>query len=333
MHPGRCFGGRGLPARMGTMAASTKPIATYGALLANLVIAIAKFVAAAATRSSAMLAEGIHSAVDTGNQALMLFGHKRSQRPADRLHPFGHGQELYFWGVVVAMLLFTVGGGLSILEGAYEIASGGGDHEGVAWNYGVLGLAFVSEGVSLIVAVRELRKTHPGKGLWDGIRASKDPSVYIVVVEDSAALTGIVVAFLGVFLSRHLGMPMLDPIASILIGCVLLLVAGFLALETRSLLVGEAMDPDLVERIREVVAGDERVVDCRNVLTMHFGPDEVLLNLDVAFNQHDSVQEVAETIDRLKEKVRQEYDGFSRIFLETETIFAHLEARSPSGHS
>ncbi|MCA9794307.1 MAG: cation transporter [Candidatus Eremiobacteraeota bacterium] len=197
------------------MAASTKPIATYGALLANLVIAIAKFVAAAATRSSAMLAEGIHSAVDTGNQALMLFGHRRSQRPADRMHPFGHGQELYFWGVVVAMLLFTV--------------------------------------------------------------------------------------------------------------------AGFLALETRSLLVGEAVDPELVERLREVVSQDERVADCRNVLTMHFGPDEVLLNLDVAFKQHDSVQEVAETIDRLKEKVRREYDGFSRIFLETETIFAHLEARSPSG--
>ncbi|MGE0492673.1 MAG: cation diffusion facilitator family transporter [Vulcanimicrobiota bacterium] len=302
------------------MAGSGKPIATYGALVANLVIAVGKFVAAAATRSSAMLAEGIHSTVDAGNQALMLLGHKRSQRPADRMHPFGHGKELYFWGVVVAMLLFTVGGGLSILEGVYEIVSGGGEHGGVAWNYGVLGLAFVSEAISLGVAVHELRKAQPDKGLWKGIRASKDPTVYIVVLEDAAALAGIVIAFLGVFLSHQLSLPILDPIASIVIGCILLLVAVFLALETRSLLVGEAMDPEMVARIREIIAGDERVDTCRRVLTMHFGPEEVLLNLEVAFKKHGSVEEVAETVDRLKAKVCHEYDGFSRIFLEAEAL-------------
>lgn len=267
-----------------------------------------------------MLAEGIHSTVDAGNQALMLLGHKRSRRPADRMHPFGHGKELYFWGVVVAMLLFTVGGGLSILEGVYELVSGGGEQEGVAWNYGVLALAFVSEGISLGVAVHALRKAQPDKGLWDGIRASKDPAVYIVVLEDAAALAGIVIAFLGVFLSHQLGLPMLDPIASIVIGCILLLVAVFLALETRSLLVGEAIDPEMVARIRAIVSEDERVEVCRRVLTMHFGPDEVLLNLEVAFKKHGSVEEVAATIERLKEKVCNEYDGFSRIFLEAEAL-------------
>ena len=295
--------------------AEKKPLAVYGALAANLLIAVVKFVAAAITGSSAMLSEGVHSVVDSGNQGLLLLGTHRSRQPADEQHPFGHGAELFFYGLLVAMLLFGFGGGLSIYEGVNHILHPA-PLDDPTWNYVVLGAAALFEGTSLAIATRELLHRSRAAAFWERFRRSKDPSVFTVVAEDSAAIVGLIFAFLGVFLSHRLILPVLDGVASICIGVLLCSVALLLAYETKGLLVGESAEPEVRERIARVVRADPAVRRADAPLTMHLAPGEVLLNMSVTFDPQLPAAELARSIDRLERKVRQEDPRIARIFFE-----------------
>ncbi len=298
------------------MRSHASPVAVYSAMAANLVIAVAKFLAAGVTGSSALLAEGFHSVVDTGNQGLLLLGLRRSRKAPDEMHPFGYGQELYFWSLIVATLLFGIGGGLSIYEGILHVL-----HpvavEDPFWNYVVLAIAAVSEGTSFAIAVREvLRERERGESFWHALLGSKDPSVFVVVGEDAAALAGLAVAFLGVWLGHHLGIPELDGAASVLIGVILCVVGVFLAIESRHLLLGESADPSLIRGIQAVVAEDPDVLRARPPLTMHLGRDQVLVNLDVEFRRSLGAEELAKVVRRLERKIRERDGRVRHIFIE-----------------
>ncbi len=298
------------------MASQDSRVTVYVAIAANFVIAAAKFIAAFISGSSAMLSEGIHSLVDTGNECLLLLGIHRSQKPPDEGHPFGHGKELYFWSLLVAVLLFAAGGGMSIYEGirhlAHPLETGN-----PLWNYVVLGVALVSEGTSWTIAMRAmLRARLPGESVWHAIRGSKDPGVFVVLAEDSAAIAGIVVAFLGVLLSRQLGMPALDGVASVLIGTILVSVASFLVWESRALLLGESADLRLVRGIRRIAEDDPAVERARPPLTMQLGPDQVLVNIELGFSRGIRATEVAEAVGRIERKIRREFPTVHQIFIE-----------------
>jgi cation diffusion facilitator family transporter len=306
-----------------------KPIAIYGALAANLAIAATKFVAAGFTGSSAMISEGIHSVVDTGNQILLLFGIKRSQRPPDADHPFGHGMEQYFWSLIVAMLLFGVGGGLSVYEGITHLLH---PHplESPAWSYGSLGIAFLFEGISWILAMRQLRPKIREKGIWQALRTSKDPSIVILFFEDSAALVGLVVAFLGIFLGQIWKTTITDGIASIVIGLLLATVASFLVQQSRRLLLGESVSPEILDSIKAIVRADHAVAAAKDPLTMHLGPEEVLLNLEIDFRAGLPPGQITESIQRLEEEIRSRHPEIQRIFIEARSLQGVGRTAEPS---
>ncbi len=300
--------------------ASESRTAVFTAIAANLAIAVAKFVAAAVTGSSAMLSEGIHSVVDTGNELLLLLGIHRSRKPPDDMHAFGHGKELYFWSLIVAILLFGLGGGMSFYEGISHIRS---PHpiENPTWNYIVLAVAFAAESVSWIVSARQMKRSAHGKeSLWRLFRRSKDPSVFTILGEDTAALLGLVVAFLGVFLGHSLHQPLLDGAASIVIGLILGAMGVFLAAESKGLLVGEGADPEIVTSIRAIAATDPAVVHVYRPLTMYFGPDQILLNVEVAFRPDLSAVEVTEAIERLEREIRKRHPQIRRIYIESDSL-------------
>jgi cation diffusion facilitator family transporter len=288
-------------------------------MAANLAIAASKFVAAGFTGSSAMISEGIHSVVDTGNQILLLFGIKRSQRPPDATHPFGHGMEQYFWSLIVAMLLFGLGGGMSVYEGVSHLR-----HprplEDPFWSYASLGFAFVFEGISWILAMRQLRPMVRDRGLWRALRTSKDPSIVILFFEDSAALVGLVVAFLGIFLGQLWRTPVTDGIASIAIGLLLAGVASFLVAQSRELLLGESADPEILDSIRAIVGSDPAVVRAKDPLTMHLAPEEVLLNLEIDFRPGLPPGQITESIQRLEREIRRKHPEIQRIFIEAHSL-------------
>lgn len=276
------------------------PIAVYGALAANLGIAAAKFVAAALTGSSAMLSEGIHSVVDTGNQALLLIGIRRSRRPADDQHEFGHGMELYFWSLVVAIVLFGVGGGLAFYEGVEHVLN---PHpiENVLVSYVVLAISFALEATSWTIAFREISKTSAGSSLRSAIVGSKDPTVVTVLLEDSAALLGLIAAFLGILVAQVTGDPRWDGFGSIMIGVTLTVVALFLASESRGLLVGERATRSVVDRARGVIEQDAAVAAVESLRTMHLGPSHIILTARVRFAP--DMPDIPASVDRLKRQL------------------------------
>lgn len=296
-----------------------KPIVVYVATAANLGVAVTKFIAAFVTGSSAMLSEGIHSVVDTGNEFLLLFGLHRSKRQADEMHPFGYGMEVYFWSLMVAMLLFSVGGGLSVYGGISRLRNPR-PLESPTWNYVVLGIAFVMEGTSWTMAARSLRKRW-GKEvpLWQAFRRSKDSSVFTVLAEDSAALIGLVIASAGVYLSHHVA-HVWDAIASISIGVTLASVAAFLTYECKGLLAGESANPQLVSRIRELASTDPAVQRVQRPLTLHLGPNEILLAMGVQFKPEMSGTDVIGAIDRLEAKIREADSRIKQIFIEADSF-------------
>jgi cation diffusion facilitator family transporter len=286
----------------------------FAALAGNLAIAVTKFAAAAYTGSSAMLSEAIHSSVDTGNQGLLLLGLKRAARPPDASHPFGHGMELYFWAFVVALLIFALGGAFSIYEGIHKVLQ----PEAVtdAWvNYVVLGLSILFEGYSFSVALHEFRQTHADEPFWQAIRASKDPGVFAVLLEDSAALAGLVVALLGVSLSQLLHMPALDGAASIVIGLLLVATAVFLARETLSLLTGESASRRSLTQVKALLAADRRVAAVDEMLSMQLGPREVLLALTIDFREDMSGEEVESAAAELTLAVERMHPEITRLFM------------------
>ena len=296
-------------------AGSTK--AVVAAMIANAIIAVAKFGAAAITGSSAMLSEGIHSVADTGNQALLLFGNRRSHRPADRQHPLGYGQELYFWSLIVAMILFGLGGGFSIYEGIAHLKHPEVPQNPV-WNYAVLALAFVVEATALRVALKQLAGKGSGKSLWQRVRDSKDPRVFVPVAEDMAALVGVVVAFFGIFLARALNIPALDSAASIVIGFILAAVAVFLGYETRALLVGEAISDRLSREVERICLADEAVDRVVRIMGVYLGPDDILLTLGLRFRSGYQVEQAAQAVERIEKKIRGADPRITRVFVEPE---------------
>lgn len=257
-------------------------IVLYGALAANLGIAIAKFAAAAISGSSSMLTEGVHSLVDSGNQVLLLYGQKRASRKPDPTHPFGYGRELYFWAFVVAILIFAIGAGVSIYEGVVHIQQ---PHaiENPTLNYIVLAIAFLMEGASWALAVREFNRGRGDQTWWQAIHRSKDPPGFIVLFEDSAALIGLVIAAVGVWASIHFADPRIDGVASVLIGCVLAGVAMLLARESKELLIGEAADPVLIAQIREVLNGHPRIDAVNHIRTIHTSPQAIFVAISADF--------------------------------------------------
>lgn len=296
-----------------------KTFVVYAATAANLAIAATKFIAAFFSGSSAMLSEGIHSVVDTCNELLLLLGVHRSKRPPDELHPFGYGMELYFWSLMVAVLLFGLGGGLSVYEGVSRLRNPR-PLQSPTWNYVVLGIAFIIEATSWSIAARSLRKRW-GKdvSLWRAVRMSKDPSIFTVLAEDTAALIGLVIAALGVFLSHHVA-PVWDAIASIAVGVTLASVASFLTFECKGLLAGESASPQLISRIRELASNDPSVQRVQRPLTLHLGPDEILLAMGVQFKRDLSRGDVIGAIDRLEAKIREADSRIKRIFIEAHSF-------------
>jgi cation diffusion facilitator family transporter len=300
------------------MASGSKTV-IYAAIAANLGIAVAKFVAAAFTGSSAMLSEGIHSAVDSGNGILLLHGVKRASRPADDRHPFGYGKELYFWSLVVAILIFALGGGISIYEGIKHL-----EHpEPIAnptINYIVLAIATVFECFASYLAVKELNQVRGEKSMWQAVRESKDPTVVTVLFEDSAALAGILVAFIGVFLGSTFGWTWADGTASIVIGVILTGVAFFLASETKGLLIGEGANREILDSIRKLVASDQNIEAMERPLTMYFGPHDGLLAMNVEFKRGLTPKQTEETVDRIENAIRTAHPDIKHIYIEADSL-------------
>ncbi len=300
-----------------------KPIAVYGAMAANIVIAVLKYIVAFITHSSAMLSEAIHSTADTGNEILLLLGLRQSRKPPDDTHPAGHGRELYFWALIVAIMIFSVGSGMSIYEGITSLSQKS-EIQNVGWNYFVLGFSFVAEGISWSISFRKLiQQKKPQESFWRTLRASKDPSTFVVFGEDSAALAGLVVAFLGIFLGQQLHSHYPDVIASMIIGLILAAVAIYLVNESKSLLIGETADSDVVSNIQKIVENDPAVEKVQQPLTVQLSPQEFFLALDVQFKPDLEAAELVRVIDELERKIHQEHQDVGRIFIEIEKLKGH----------
>jgi len=311
---------------MSSSASSKKVI--FAALAGNLLIAVTKFVAAAMTGSSAMLSEGIHSVVDTGNQVLLLYGLKRAQQPADDQFPFGHGKEVYFWSFVVALLIFAVGAGVSAYEGVLHILDPRPIENPIV-NYVVLGLAMLFEGGSWFVAAREFSKLKGKRGWIEAVRRGKDPSSFVVLFEDSAAMLGLVVAFVGVFLGSWLKNPYFDGAASVAIGLILGATALWLAYETKGLLIGEAAGQPIVDGIRDIARKYASVEHVNEVLTMHMGPDYVLANVSIDFTDSASAGDVADVVADIDSAIKRAFPVVKRVFIEGEARKPERSGRLP----
>ena len=297
-------------------------IAVIAAIAGNLIIAVIKFIAAALTGSSAMISEGIHSLVDTGNGGLVMLGMNRAMQPADQTHPFGHGKSLYFWTHIVAISVFAIGGGMSLYEGIGHIShamSGAGLGDPLV-AYIVLGISFLVEGGSFTVAVKQFLQAKGETGSWQFIRQSKDPSLYTVVLEDSAAMLGLVFAFLGIFLGHMFNNAYLDGAASIVIGLLLMSVAGILASRSMGLLLGEGVNPDELRDIRRRVESDPAVECAGDILTMYLGPNDLLVNMGLGFVPGTTTEQMYEAIRRIEVDLKCAYPETNRVYIEAESL-------------
>lgn len=297
---------------------SGSKVSIYAALVGNFLVAVAKFVAAFFTGSSAMLSEGVHSLVDTSNQLLLLYGFKRAAQPPDDDHPLGHGREIYFWSFIVALLVFSLGAGISFYEGVMHILDPS-PVENPNVSYIVLGLAFVFEGTSWWIARREFDKERGSLGYLAAARRSKDPTNFLVLFEDSAALLGIVIAFVGVFAAEHTGIELLDGVASIGIGIVLAATAIFLARESKGLLIGERASRELQDAVHRIAMADEVVDGVNRVVTVHLGPDQVVVALSAEFHDDRTAPEIEACVERIEDKIKAEFDEIALIFVKPQT--------------
>lgn len=299
------------------MASSSKKV-IYAALIGNSLIAITKFFAAAITGSSAMLSEGIHSLVDTGNQVLLLFGLKRAAQPPSSRFPFGHGKEIYFWSFVVAILIFAVGAGVSIYEGIEHLRHPREITKPII-NYIVLVVAMLFESVPLYIAAKEFRIAKGNQGYIEAIKKGKDPTLFVVLFEDAAAMLGLIVAFIGIYLAVETGILYFDGISSIIIGLILGVTAAVLAYETKGLLIGESASEEVVKGIRELVSKFPSVERVNEVLTMHMGPEYILVNLSVEFNGTIRTEEIESVIATIDKNIKQQFKNVKRVFIEAES--------------
>ena len=294
-----------------------KNIVLYGALAANVGIAIAKFIAAGISGSSSMMTEGVHSLVDSGNQLLLLYGQRRAGRPPDRAHPFGYGRELYFWAFIVAILIFALGAGISIYEGIVHIRAPEPLRDPLI-NYIVLGVAILLEGGSWAIAVRAFNARRGETPWWTAIRRSKDPAGFIVLFEDSAALIGLFVAGIGVSLSHYLDDARIDGLASIVIGLILGLVALLLAREAKGLLIGESADPALVERVRRHLETRSAILSVNHVRTVHIAPEAVFVAISADFADGLSMGEGEALIEEIEAELKAAMPQLDSIYIRPE---------------
>ncbi|KQN26687.1 cation transporter [Sphingomonas sp. Leaf33] len=311
------------------VAAIRANIVLYGALAANVGIAVAKFVAAGITGSSSMLTEGVHSLVDSGNQILLLYGQKRAARPPDVAYPFGYGRELYFWAFVVAMLIFAIGAGVSIYEGYLHILEPEPLRDPMV-NYIVLGIAVALEGTSWMIAVREFNAGRGDLGWWQAVRRSKDPAGFMVLFEDSAALIGLVFAGIGIWASHALGDPRIDGVASIAIGLVLAAVAILLAREAKGLLIGEAADPDLVDTIRTHVAARAGILAVNHVRTIHTSPDVVFVAVSADFDDTLTMGDGETLVDAIEADLKAALPQLTSIYIRPERRDTAVVTEAPT---
>lgn len=308
------------------MASGSKKV-IYAAAIGNAGIAVTKFIASAMTGSGAMLAEAIHSVVDTSNQMLLLWGIRQSNRPPSKEFPLGHGKEVYFWSFIVAIMVFAVGAGVSLYHGVSRVIH---PHpmENVNVNYIVLLIAMVFEGAAWYFAFVGFRAAKGKRGYIEAAREGKDPTLFVVLLEDSAALLGLIVAFLGIWLGQVTGNLYFDGAATILIGLILTLVAYFLAIETKSLLIGEAADPEVDEKIRGIVSQDDRIISVNELITMQMGPQHILVNLSLEFDRKLSSGDVQSTISEFNEQIKDAVPTVSRVFIEAESWAEHHAQQS-----
>lgn len=303
-----------------TMASSKTSI--YSALIANLLIAITKFIAGILGRSGSMISEAIHSLVDTANECLLLLGLHRSKKEPDALHPFGYGKELYFWSFIVSILIFGLGGGISIYQGIIHVINPEplGNPK---LSYIVLLLSLLFEGTSLIIAIKAFNRIRDGLSWWDAIVKSKDPSNFLILFEDSAAVIGLLIVGICLYLNQHLHMPVLDGVASLLVGLVLIGVSAILARESRSLLMGEGISPESRARIIALVEQDETVLKAMHLLSTYQSPDEIILMLIVAFKEDLNTVTINEAIDRIRDTVKAEFSLIRFVLVQPETFGEH----------
>lgn len=289
----------------------------YSALAANLLIALTKFIAGSFTNSSSMISEGIHSTVDTANQLLILYGIKRSKKAPDQSHPFGYGKELYFWSFVVSILIFGLGGALSIYQGIAHIMEPE-IMKDPFWNYIVLFLSLIFEGTSFIIAIKAFNQTRNGMGWWDAIVKSKDPSSFLVVFEDGAAVAGLIIVMILMWFSHSMQIPELDGLASIIVGLLLVFVSFILARESRSLLMGEGIASETRDKITRLAEKDAAVVKVKNILSTYQSPEEVILMLIIDLEEHLDTEEITEAIQRIRTDIKNEFKFVRFVIIQPE---------------
>ncbi len=306
------------------MASGSSRTVIIAALLGNGAIACTKFAASVYTGSSAMLSEAIHSVVDTGNQGLLLYGLKKSERPADRTHPFGYGRELYFWAFVVALLIFSVGAGVSLYEGIHKVRHPEPVTSPMV-NYVVLGLAMVFEGVAFYMAAKEFNRRRGRTPIWQAVRQSKDPGLFTVLFEDAAAMAGLVIALLGLLAAEYLNLPWMDGAASIGIGLLLAGVAVFLCFETKGLLIGEAVSEEFSASLSTVINASDAVNQINEMRTMHMGPEDVLLAVSLDVRDDMDTGSLEDSIYMLERNIRKKHPEVKRVFIEIQSGEHHTE--------
>ncbi|ENX11377.1 cation diffusion facilitator family transporter [Acinetobacter variabilis] len=306
------------------MSSESNKIVVYAALFGNLAIALVKFVAAYITNSSAMLSEAIHSVVDTLNEILLLYGMKKAEQRPDAHHPFGYGRELYFWAFIVALMVFALGAIVSIYQGILHIIHPE-EMQDPMINYIVLGIATLCEGFSWTVALRTFRKMKGKMGYFEAFRRSKDPTTFTVLFEDTAALVGLFIALIGIFLAHQLNIPELDGAASILIGVVLAVSAWLLARETKGLLLGETADPRLRENVLNIAQQDAAVYSANGVLTEQMGAHQVIASLSLEFKDDLTSDEIEACVNRIEAQIKQLHPEIITLFVKPQTKAVWLE--------
>lgn len=303
--------------------ASGSKLVVMAALVGNGLIAVTKFIAAALTGSSAMLSEGIHSLVDVGNQSLLLFGLNRAKKKATPEHPYGYGKEVYFYSFIVAILLFAFGGGLSLLEGIKHL-NAPKPMTSAHINLIVLGLAFIFEGGAWYVAYKEFKKTTKRFHWFHSINRAKDPTMIVVLLEDTAAMLGLMIAMTGVSASTYFNLPIIDSLTSIVIGLLLLVVAIWLAYESKSLLVGEAANPEVIAKIYGIVERTDEIVAAKNLMTMHMGPSSILLNMEVDFKENLNSTEVEQSITKLEQDIKSAESDIKWVYISAKSLTGRI---------
>jgi cation diffusion facilitator family transporter len=299
-------------------------LSIYSALTANIAIAITKFVAGGISGSAAMIAEGVHSLVDSVNELLLLYGIYRSNKERDDLHPFGYGRELYFWSFIVSILILALGAGISFYQGVthlqYPVLP-----SSFTWNYIVLAFSLTFEGVSFLIALRAFRKTKGDGTLWEEIRRSKDPTTFVVLFEDGAAVLGVLVVFACLLTGQLTRNPHWDGIASLGVGLLLTAASALLARESRSLLIGEGISARTERAIKTIVEKDPSVKAVLRMFSIYQSPEEVLLVLFVSFRPESTNAALPDQLNKIKDSIRDRYRKITYIIIEPETT--DVEAR------